>query len=372
MANRIIVLVPGETASGGIKHYYKVLKGKFRLPVEYIYRGARNWPYHESRYTEIKRMISDYWAFYQKLKTGRYALVQTSTSFGWAALIRDGIYILIARRFGVKTIVFYRGWNDEVRKRLEKRGIALFKKVFFKTDATIALSQEIKTRLIDWGYKNPIHIETTLFDESLMKGVDIDRHLKEKENRPKNRFNVLFLARVEKEKGIFEALRAMEIVQRNNPNIHMTFTIAGSGRAEKELAAQLAKQSLSGMEMLGHVDGETKRDAYLNADCYLFPSYREGMPNSVLEAMAFGLPIVSTPVGSIPEIVTEQAGFLADTLDSETFAAHIQTLIDNADTRARMSAYNSNYAKQHFYSDRVLERLEKIYNETTHTRTQIG
>ena len=366
---KILLLVPAESASGGIKHYYQVLKSRFTLPVEYAYRGARNWPYHESKLAEFKRMFKDYRAFNKLLKTGEYGLVQTSTSFGWAALIRDGIYILLARRHGVKTMVFYRGWNDKVRIKLEKRGLKVFKQTFFKTDATLTLSNEVKQILMGWGYKNPIHIETTLFDESLLKGINIDQHLRTKAERASNKFNVLFLARVEKEKGIFEALNAVKLLQENNPETEIQFTIAGSGRADEKIKKSIVELGLANVNILGHVSGDDKKNAYLNADCYLFPSYREGMPNSILEAMAFGLPIVSRPVGSIPEIVKKENGFLSESFEPQVFADFLQQLLDNRPLQSEMSVINSNFAKQNFYAEMVLRRLEKIYSEVVNGTT---
>ncbi len=369
---KILLLVPAESASGGIKHYYHVLKSKFNLPVEYAYRGARNWPYHESKYTEIKRMITDYRAFYKLLKSGEYGLIQTSTSFGWAALIRDGIYILLARSLGVKTMVFYRGWNDKVRVKLEKRGLNFYKRVFLKTDVTLTLSQEVKDRLIGWGYSNPIHIETTLFDESLLEGVNIDEHLGQKAKSNQTRFNILFLARIEKEKGIFEALNAVKLLQLNNSGKEIHFTIAGSGRSDEKIQGTIKELGLKNVSVLGHVSGEAKKNAYLQADCYLFPSYREGMPNSILEAMAFGLPIVSRPVGSIPEIVKKENGFLSESYEPEVFADFLQQLLDNPQLQSEMSVINSNFAKQNFYSEMVLKRLEKIYSEVLNGTTDTG
>ncbi len=366
---KILLLVPAESASGGIKHYYQVLKSKFTLPVEYVHRGARNWPYHEGKFAETKRIFTDYLSFYRKLKTGEYCMIQTSTSFGWAALFRDGIFILIAKSLGVKTVVFYRGWNDKVRVKLEKRGLGLFKIAFFKTDATLTLSNEVKQKLLDWGYKKPIHVETTLFDESLLDGIDIDQHLSSKFNSKKNGFNILFLARVEKEKGIFEAIRAIKTLQEKNPEQNISFTLAGSGRAEEEITQLVAEMEVKNVSILGHVQGATKRDAYLAADCYLFPTYREGMPNSILEAMAFGLPIISRPVGSIPEIVKTENGFLSDSLEPAVFAEFLQQLVDNPALRKEMSFINGNFAKQNFYSSQVLQRLEKIYQEVGYGAT---
>lgn len=366
---KILLLVPAESASGGVKHYFQVLKSRFTLPVEYGFRGARNWPYRESTFAELKRMATDYYTFYKKAKSGEYAVVQTNTSFGWGALIRDGIYLLIARRQGLKTIVFYHGWNDKVRLSLEKRGLGIYKSVFLKADASITLSEDVKQKLIGWGYQNPIYVETTLVDELLLDGIDIDLHLQQKNNTPTALFRILFLGRVEKEKGIFEALEAVSQLQKANPEKQISFVIAGSGRADNEIAEVVSALGLKNVSILGYVSGKAKTDAFLNTDCYLFPSYREGMPNSILEAMAFGLPIISRPVGSIPEIIHKENGFLSESFEPQVFAEFLQQLLDNRSLQSEMSVINSNFAKENYYSSQVLKRLEKIYQEVGYGAT---
>ncbi len=71
------------------------------------------------------------------------------------------------------------------------------------------------------------------------------------------------------------------------------------------------------MRFLGHVSGAAKTQAFRAADIYLFTSLAEGMPNSVLEAMAFGLPIVTRPVGGIRDFFEDgRMGYATDSLDS--------------------------------------------------------
>ncbi len=369
---KVLMLIPAESASGGIKHYYSVLKGRFNIPVEYMHRGARNWPYREGKITELKRIITDLYTFYRKVNPEEYSLVQTSTSFGWFSLIRDGVYLFVARRKGIKTIAFYRGWSDKVQRRLERRGLWFYKRIFMNVSASIALSEKVASTLRGWGFTNPIYIETTLFDESLLTGINIDQHLQSKSARSKTELNVLFLARVEKEKGIFEALKAVRLLQESNPEKRINFTIAGSGRADEEIKTTIADLGLENVNILGHVSGDEKRDAYLHADCYLFPTYREGMPNSILEAMAFGLPVISRPVGSIPEIVKKENGFLSDSYEPKIFSSFLQQLLDNRQLQSEMSVINSNFAKQNFYSEVVLRRLEKIYSEVVDGTTDTG
>ena len=65
------------------------------------------------------------------------------------------------------------------------------------------------------------------------------------------------------------------------------------------------------------------------ADAFILPSYAEGLPVSILEAMSYGLPILSTPVGGIPEIVTSQIGILFQPGDKQSIYNSIMTIMNN-------------------------------------------
>jgi glycosyltransferase involved in cell wall biosynthesis len=360
-AHKILLLVPAESASGGIKNYFSVLKDEFTLPVEYMIRGARTWPHRKGPVAELKRFRSDYRAFKHKLATGDYSLVQTSTSLGLFSVIRDGLYIRKASKNGLKTVVFFRGWNKNFERKLENYFLRLFRTFFFRADLFIVLSPDFKQKLQQWGYKKEILVETTLIDQKLLEGIDLEAHMAAKNASGKN-INILFLARTEIAKGLYEAIESFRIVRKNNPNHTVTLTIAGDGKEWDNMNRYLADNGVENVFVAGHVSGPAKAKAFLDADIYLFPSYSEGMPNSVLEAMSFGLPVVATTVGGIPFIIENGInGFTTPEAAPEILAGLVQRLIDNKDLRHSMGIANSLKAKEAFYSDKVVRRMEQIY-----------
>ena len=123
---KILILKPAYTAQGGISNYYRVLENKFALPVEYFERGARNWPKRNGHILEILRAIKDLILFVYKLSIYNYGIVQTSTSLGSFAVIRDGIFVFFAKLFGCKVVVFFRGWDETFEKIMEKKYLRLF------------------------------------------------------------------------------------------------------------------------------------------------------------------------------------------------------------------------------------------------------
>ena len=98
---------------------------------------------------------------------------------------------------------------------------------------------------------------------------------------------------------------------------------------------------------------------YLDADLYILPTYQEGMATSVLEAMAFGLPVLSRPVGGVRDFwKNKDMGFLMESLDSHDYAQQIEQLIGDSSLVEHISTFNRQYARDHFLASKVTEKFE--------------
>jgi len=355
---KILVLVPAPTASGGIKNYFSVLKKEFSLDVEYFIRGARNWPYRNP-INEIFRSIYDLLRFIIKISSNRYNIVHTNTSLDSLGLMRDGMFILISKIFNKKVIVFFRGWNLEYEKILEKKYLKLFKYIFFKADSIVVLSQKFKSKIHLWGYKKKIFVESTLVDSNLIKGVSKKKIINKFNNN--KLINILFLARIEKEKGIFEAIDTFALLREKYSNLNLL--IAGEGIEEYRVKQYVIKKAIPNIEFLGYVSGEEKIKAFQNSHLYFFPSYTEGMPNSVLEAMAFGLPIITRPVGGLTDFFQNyEHGLMTESKDPQDFFLLFQKLLDNKELLSEIAINNFEYSIKNFLSTVVVKRIEVIYS----------
>jgi glycosyltransferase involved in cell wall biosynthesis len=358
---KILILVPARTARGGITNYYYSLQGKFTLPVEYFVRGARTWPVKSNAFAELFRIISDIIRFAFRIFFYKYDLLQTTTSFSRNAIIRDGVFILLARLRGIKVIVFYRGWDYQYADKIINKRLKLFKRVFFKADAMIDLAKHNTGLLKTMGYNKPVFLESTLVDETLLHGFDID-DIKAKYNQPAT-IRILFLSRIERGKGIYIVLAAFRKIRTKFDNLKLV--IAGDGSETEEIRKIIEGEDLKDIELTGFVDGGVKSKIYRECHLYILPTlFTEGMSNALLEAMAFGLPVISRPMGGNADILADQVnGYLTLSEDPEDYTALLQKLVENPATMEQMALNNFRYARDHFYSGVVVKRLEKIFND---------
>lgn len=354
----VLITTPDLEKPGGVAHYYASLQAQFASDVKYATVGSRAaCREHDGGFV---RSVKDGWRFYRQLKRHKVNLVHLNPSLGHKALLRDGVLLLLAKLLGRKVVVFIRGWDCACERAIRHRYLSLFRLIYFRADAFIVLAARFKSVLRDFGYDKPIYLETTVVADDVFSGAEPGA-LRAKPGN--DHLNVLFLSRVEKTKGIYEALEAFRIVKDRHPCI--TMTVAGGG-SELEAVMEYARtRGIDGVLFPGWVRGDEKHRVFASADIYLFPTnFGEGMPNSVLEAMAYGMPVITRPMGGITDFFENgKMGYITESIDPRVFARCLETLICDPELRDSMGRYNRQYAWDHFRASAVAERLRHIYEE---------
>ncbi len=156
-------------------------------------------------------------------------------------------------------------------------------------------------------------------------------------------------------KGQGTTIEAARALRATHPELHFVF--AGRGRDEARLREQAA--GLDNVEFVGFVDNI--EDYFAAFDLFVFPSRTEGLGSALLDAMSFGLPIVATRVGGIPEIVEDGVnGFLIPPDRPDALAAALVRLVEDRALRESVSAANRARAAE-FGADRMADAYEAIY-----------
>jgi len=363
---KILILVPAATARGGITNYYQVLKEYLPSSTEYFERGARTWPIRNGFFSELIRAWRDYKVFKERLNEEDVDLVQTTTSLGIRTTIRDGLFIRYAKRKKIKAIVFFRGWDDTVENIIQNKYLSLFKYFFFPSDAVITLSNRSKEKLISWGYKKEIYLETTLVDKKLLSGFTEKLIItKNSQLFETKKVKLLFISRIEKRKGIYELLDAFQEIQQNRlNNFQFNLDIGGDGFELENIKKMIRDEDIENVSVHGFVSGDKKKELFKEANIFIFPSYGEGMPNAVLEAMGFGLPVITTEVGGLKDFFVEkQNGYFVRIANKSDLIKTLGSLISDQERFIRISKNNYKMAESNFRSDVVAERLNIIFEQ---------
>ncbi|MCB9763347.1 MAG: glycosyltransferase family 4 protein [Alphaproteobacteria bacterium] len=179
---------------------------------------------------------------------------------------------------------------------------------------------------------------------------------------PKASPTVLFMGYVGDRKGVFDLVAAWPAVLKRLPRARLV--IGGNGELDR-LRADISRLGLErSVEVLGWISGERRMQAFAEADLYCLPSYAEGQPVSVLEAMASGLAVVSTTVDGIPDAIVEgETGFMVEPGDREALAGRLGELLSDPGLRDRMGAAGRARVEQVFDAEVLSTTLRGYWAE---------
>ncbi|RME39941.1 MAG: glycosyltransferase family 1 protein, partial [Planctomycetota bacterium] len=181
----------------------------------------------------------------------------------------------------------------------------------------------------------------------------------------------VLLAKMDAWKGVDDLLDASaRLAQTGAPFLVTLAGPPGSAGDAKTLKQKIERRGLAGLvHYAGPVVGSDKERLLREADIYVQPSRHEGMPLSVLEAMAVGLPVVATRVGSLPEVLEhERTALLVPPGDPARLAAAMQRLIRDLPRRRAMSSSCHRLARERFSLERLERDLIALYDGILHPR----
>jgi glycosyltransferase involved in cell wall biosynthesis len=182
----------------------------------------------------------------------------------------------------------------------------------------------------------------------------------DRRRRDDRRPTLLFLGDVLEHKGAFDLARAFARVADRFPRLRLAYGGAGAIEAMRRLAVELGLRGR--IECTGWLESQRKRAELAGATIFVLPSYMEGMPMALLEAMSFGLPTIATPVGGVPEVITpELNGLLVPAGDIAALAAAIARLMSDSRLRQRLGRAARATIATRFSLDTAVERLLAIY-----------
>lgn len=312
--------------------------------------------------------IADCARYTRALIRYRPAIVHIGTAFGLSFLKHS--YCVFLARLLRKKIVLHPHCSLQVlyneRSNLWKW---FFRQVIDRTDAVIAMSHE-------WMQLNKVVPACrTCY---LPNFVNIDEYqsaLETHQNGVKQTgtLSILYLGYLGQAKGSFDLVDSVDLLHRQG--LEMNFHLVGSELNAGERAQLQEKVDALELGESIHLDqpayGEKKISFFRAADIFVYPSYHEGVPMAVLEAMASGLPIIATRVGGLPDLVREN-GLLIDPGRPDQLAEALAAL--KRDPGLRLEMQKNSYAAvcQRFNITKHVADLVEIYRQVSQNSLPVG
>jgi len=366
--NKLRILISGALPPpmGGVGFYYQTLLNS-SLPEQvnliFVQTSSQKRELSNTGKATISNLIAaikDCWRFTVAVIVGHPQLAHISTAFG-LSFVKHTYCIAICRLFGSRVLLHPHCSLSVLYQEQSKLWQWYFRQVIRLTNGVVVLSKEWqKLGSIVPGrkvYYLPNAIDLRLYQDVAKKhisAVSFEKPCK-----------VLYLGYLGKLKGSFDLLDAAIAI--HSQKLDMIFDLVGGALASEELDQLRNKITTLNLEAYVRlhplVYGTEKLNYFQDADIFVYPSYNEGMPMAVLEAMACALPIVATRVGGLPDIIQDGInGILVEPGKPEQLASALYNLANDHQLCVSMGKVGYQLACEDYDIKKHVNELVSIYN----------
>lgn len=274
-------------------------------------------------------------------------LVHINTSLNAKAYWRDLVYLLVAKLCGARVVYQVHGGS------LKTFGDRFVRWTARLPDVVVVLSRAERD-----AFRAAAPAQLV---EALPNGIDCQPYQRYNRAAPDREtpLRLIYVGRLVPRKGLLESIEALRLAR--GRGVAARLVLAGSGPEEPRLRQYVREAGLTReVSFVGPANGDHKARLLSQADVLLLPSYSEGLPYALLEAMAAGVVPVVTPVGAIPDVVTDgEHGLLVEPRDAQAIADAVAKLAKDRVSVARMSAA----CRKRIAADYSVERVAKDFSE---------
>ena len=359
---KLLVLCKAFTAPGGVANFVRSILTYLPPGVEAEQISIGRPPGREGLINGLIAPFVDNYRLIRAVRRGRPDCVHLNPSLNWPSLIRDGVFMLTLRLLGARNIlVFFHGWEEDTAERFVNSRLlrALFVSVFGRAGVTCVLASRFKNTLVEIGLpESRVQVVTTMFD-----AANFDNLTRGKAEGPPV---VTFLGRLVRAKGIFETIHAFAAVKSKHEGARLV--VAGDGPALDELQALVKNLDISdAVTFAGYLKGADKAQTLLDSDLFVFPTYYpEGCPVSLLEAMAAGLPVITSTAGGIPDFFRNGVhGVMLEEIDNGSVTDQLEKLLSDPEALQRIGSDNAEYAWREFEPNAIVGKMMSFYAQAS-------
>ena len=276
-----------------------------------------------------------------------YEIVHIHTSEPPSAL-RKCIFMAYAKLWRKKTIVHFHAFSPDTTVRSKFH--CLYSYLFGRANTVIVLSEL---------WRKYVNDEFNLGDKTNVVYNPCTTDILPQTYAKKNQ--ILYAGTINARKGYADMIKSFALIAKDYPQWQIVF--AGNGEVEqgKALATKLGIESQT--VFLGWVNGVAKDKAFKEAAIFCLPSYAEGFPMAVLDAWAYGLPVITTPVGGIPDIAEDGKNMLLfNPGNIETLAKQMKRLINEDVLRQNIMKASTTLSQTVFNVNTINHKIAEIYH----------
>lgn len=171
----------------------------------------------------------------------------------------------------------------------------------------------------------------------------------------------LFLGKIVKGKGIYDLFDVVKELAETHTS-DFEFWVGGNGETEEFRNLIKAHHLQKVIQFKGWISGDDKVSVLQHSSVYVLPSYNEGMPISILEAMSYGLPVIASRVGGIPEMMEDQqSGFLIEAGNKVQLKEAMSRFIEKPELVAEMGKKSKEIFNERYAASRIMEMINNTY-----------
>lgn len=315
-------------------------------------------------FTNIYLTFKFFFCFLKLCLSENPKIVYLPISQGIWGYLRDCLFLIPAKLFQRKVIIhLHGGYFREFYEKSNKILKMIIKWTLKDVQRAIVLGQRLKYifhGLIpdDRITVLPNGIKREFIEK--LKGNFQNQKLKP------NISSILFLGSLLKTKGLMDLIQAVSLVVTKRKNVNFVF--AGEMRSNKEKKEVEGFINRNGIQSFikfpGVVTGERKARLILSSDIFILPSHSEGQPLTVLEAMAAGLPVITTNVGVLTETVIDcENGFIVEKKNPREIAEKILLLLEDEKLRIKMGKKSHERFLKYYTKNKFIGKLGQVFEE---------
>ncbi len=367
---RVLLWAPRPPPPGGVGYWterYLNAAPEHDLAVTLLNTAPPPGRFDEKSVLRLDRSLSAVRALgrlVRTLATQRFDVAHVTTTLFWATP-REALVLKLCRSHKIPTVLHIHAssqlppWRDALPPLRRK----LLDATLQQADVLAVLSREFETYLrAAFPTKTIVRIPNML---------DLQTEAQPNVLPPRKLPRVLFVGMRTPMKGLGELAEAMLMVDAELVVVGPPGTGLDAA-AEARMDDAMAKLRATGrLVETGQLSPQVCAQVYREVDVFCLPTHREGLPNVLLEAMAAGLPVVATPIGGIPDVLTPDFGILVPVDAVPELASALQKLIADGDLRNQLGRAGQAFARDHFTPRAVVSRWRRLY-ETLKVPTSPG